>query len=430
MPTGAASVGDPAGWLALPAILTRIQAPVFPRRDYVITSYGARPGGNATAALRRAIEACAGEGGGHVVVPAGEWLTGAIRLRSNVDLHLEDGATLGFSTDPEDYPNVATRFEGVECIGFSPLIYAAGEENVAVSGRGVLDGRASDENWWGWAKGPRRRDQADRNALFQMGEDGLPVGQRVFGLGHFLRPSFIEFVRCRNVLIEDVSIVRSPMWEVHPVLSENISVIGVKVSSHGPNNDGCDPESSRDVLIDRCVFDTGDDCIAIKSGRNADGRRLGVPSENIVVRGSTMKDGHGGVTIGSEISGGCRNVFIEDCVMDSPNLAKALRIKSNAVRGGVVENVFARNIRIGTVTDAVLSIELLYEEGARGDHPPVVRNVRLSGISSRRSRRVVRIEGFRGATIDSVSISDCVFRGVEETDVVVGEAHASLALIF
>lgn len=425
-PPGSAA-REPDGWRDLPKVLARIRPPAFPQRDYPITRFGATPGADATVALGRAIAACSRDGGGRVVVPPGRWPTGAVRLRSNVDLHLEEGATLAFSTRPGDYPLVGTRFEGVECTGFSPLIYASGEENIAVTGAGVLDGGASGGNWWAWAEGAGRRDQADRRALFGMGEAGVPPGQRVFGPGHFLRPSFIEFVRCRNAEVQGVSIVRSPMWEIHPVLCENVSVLGVRISSHGPNNDGCDPESCRDVLIDGCVFDTGDDCVAIKSGRNADGRRVGVPSENIVIRGCTMRDGHGGVTIGSEISGGCRNVFVEGCTMDSPHLSKAFRIKSNAARGGVVENVYARGVTIGSVEDAVLSIELLYEEGASGAFPPVVRNIFMSGVTSGGSRRVLRIESFRGATVDAVSVSGCRFRGVSEPDIVVGEARVDLA---
>jgi unsaturated rhamnogalacturonyl hydrolase len=207
------------------------------------------------------------------------------------------------------------------------------------------------------------------------------------------------------------------MWEIHPVLSTNVTVRGVNISSHGPNNDGCDPESCRDVLIENCVFDTGDDCIAIKSGRNNDGRRVAVPSENLIIRGCTMKDGHGGVVIGSEISGDCRNVFVENCRMDSPNLERALRFKSNARRGGVLENVFLRHVEIGRVSEAVLTIDLIYEEGADGPHRPVVRNVALDHVTSRASPRVMWIAGFDGAVIDGVRFTDCTFRGVESTEV-------------
>jgi pectin methylesterase-like acyl-CoA thioesterase len=245
-----------------------------------------------------------------------------------------------------------------------------------------------------------------------MGEDGIAVERRVFGPGHHLRPDFIEFVRCRNVLIEGVRIVRSPMWEIHPLLCENVTVRGVWILSHGKNNDGCDPESSRDVLIEDCTFDTGDDCIAIKSGRNNDGRRVGIPSENIVVRGCTMRDGHGGVVIGSEISGGCRNVYVDGCLMDSPRLNYALRIKSNASRGGFVENVFMRDTGIGSVADAALIVDLLYEEGARGNFPPVVRNIWMENVSSEHSETVCRIDSFERATVAGIHIHDSTFRGV------------------
>ena len=208
------------------------------------------------------------------------------------------------------------------------------------------------------------------------------------------------------------------MWELHPVLSANITVRGVQIHSHGPNNDGFDPESSRDILVEHCVFDTGDDCIAIKSGRNHDGRRVNVPSENIVIRHCVMQDGHGGVVLGSECTGGIRNVFVEDCEMDSPSLDRALRFKNNAVRGGILENVFMRNVKIGRVGEAILTIDLLYEEGAEGAFLPVVRNVQLDHVTSSASPRVLFIRGFEGAVIENIRLSNSTFSGVTETDVV------------
>jgi unsaturated rhamnogalacturonyl hydrolase len=171
------------------------------------------------------------------------------------------------------------------------------------------------------------------------------------------------------------------------------------------------------VLIEDCVFDTGDDCIAIKSGRDNDGRRIGVASENIIVRNCTMKDGHGGVVIGSEISGDCRNVFIENCRMDSPNLDRALRFKSNAIRGGVLENVFMRNVQIGRVAEAVLTIDFLYDTGAKGPYKPVLRNVSLEKVTSTSSPRVMWVAGFPGVVIEDVRFIDCTFRGVETAEV-------------
>jgi unsaturated rhamnogalacturonyl hydrolase len=303
-------------------------------------------------------------------------------------------------------------------MNYSPLIYALDQQNIAVTGTGTLDGGADWDNWWAWndKRTPPVKQKTARDRLFEFGEKGVPVAQRVFGEGDFLRPNFIQPYRCQNVLIEGVRILRSPMWEVHPVLCTNVTVRNLRVETHGPNNDGCNPESSRDVLIDGCLFDVGDDCIAIKSGRNNDGRRLAAPSENIVVLRCTMKDGHGGVVLGSEISGGVRNVFVDLCAMDSPNLDRALRFKNNAVRGGVLENVFMRRTQIGRVSEAVLTIDLLYEEGAKGPHKPVVRNVEIANVTSRNSPRVMFIAGFDGAVIDDIRFVDSKFEGIEATE--------------
>ena len=409
------------GWDSLPAILALIKAPEFPAKDFPITDFGAQPGADASKAIAAAIAACNQAGGGRVVVPAGEWLTGAITLKSNVNLHVAKDATLKFSTNPADYPTVFTRWEGVECMNYSAFIYAFEQENIAVTGEGTLDGQASDDNWWGWTRrkeGKPALANPDRTALNKMGEDGVPVGQRVFGAGHYLRPNFVTPVRCKNILIEGVTIIRSPMWELHPTLSENITVRGVKIHSHGPNNDGCDPESSRNILIEGTVFDTGDDCIAIKSGRNNDGRRVNVPSENIVVRNCVMQDGHGGVVLGSECSGDIRNVFAENCKMDSPNLDRALRLKSNARRGGVLENVFMRNVEVGQVKEAVLTVDFQYEEGANGPEHPVARNIQLDHVTSRASPRVMYLAGIKPGTIDGIRFTDCTFSGVTETELV------------
>jgi unsaturated rhamnogalacturonyl hydrolase len=417
-----AAASQSSAWAAVPDILGRIKAPEFPDRDCPITSYGAVADGktDATEAIRRAIQACSDQGGGRVVVPPGVFATGAIHLKSRINLHVSKGATLKFLTTPSSYPRVFTRWEGTECMNYSPLIYALDERDIAITGGGTLDGQASDADWWGWAQ--RGADggvlqRADRNALVAMGERGVPVAERVFGQGHYLRPNFIQPYRCQNVLIEGVTIIRSPMWEIHPVLSTNVTVRGVTIESHGRNNDGCDPESCRDVLIEDSSFDTGDDCIAIKSGRNNDGRRIGVPSENIIVRRCRMKDGHGGVVIGSEISGGCRNVFAEECEMDSPNLDRALRIKSNAQRGGVVENIYMRRVKVGQVKEAVLTVDFLYEEGANGSHPPVLRNVEMDEVTSTASPRVFWIAGFPGATIDGILIKNSSFRGITASEV-------------
>jgi polygalacturonase len=414
---------EPAGWAQVPQILARIQTPVFPAHDFVVTNYGAVAGGttDCTAAISQAIEACAKAGGGRVVVPSGDFLTGPIRLKSNVNLHLDKDATLKFSTNFSAYlPAVFSRFESVECYNYSPFIYAFGQKNVAVTGEGTLDGQTTEENWLRWKgkKGGTNNQTVANNRLKKMASEGVPVEQRRFGEGDYLRPNFIQFNRCCNVMVEGVRIRRSPMWEVNPVLCTNVIVRGLDIVSHGANNDGCDPESCRDVLIEKCLFDTGDDCIAIKSGRNDDGRRIGIPSVNLIIRDCTMRDGHAGTAIGSEISGSCSNVFVENCEMSSPHLNCALRLKSNAVRGGVLQNIFMRNVNVGQVADSVLQIDFLYEEGTNGIYLPVARNVTMENITVEHTPRVLNVRGFPGAEISNVRISNSTFKQIANPDVV------------
>jgi unsaturated rhamnogalacturonyl hydrolase len=302
------------------------------------------------------------------------------------------------------------------------LIYAFGQKNVAVTGLGTLDGQADETTWLKWKGGKGTGEgtqKAARSRLDKMNNSGVPVSERVFGEGDFLRPPFVEFNLCRNVLIEGVHIRRSPMWELHPLLCTNVTVRGVDIFSHGANNDGCDPESCRDVLIEKCLFDTGDDCIAIKSGRNNDGRRVGVPSVNLIVRDCTMRDGHGGTTIGSEISGSCSNVFVENCEMSSTNLTCALRLKSNAVRGGVLQNIFMRNINVGVVKDSVLQIDFLYEEGTNGIYKPAAHNVAMENITVAHTPRVLNVRGFPGADISGVRIYNSTFKEIKKPDQVI-----------
>jgi polygalacturonase len=415
------------GWDQVPVILSRIIPPTFPEKDFRIQDYSAKGDGqtDCTDAFENAIAACREAGGGRIVVQDGVFLTGPIHLRSNVNLHVGKDATILFSQDVKKYlPLVRTRFEGVECMNYSPFIYAFGQHDIAITGEGTLDGQADSTVWWPWT-GSRRfgwnegdpLQRSDRNQLFKMGEDGIPVEERIFGEGHYLRVNFIQPYQCKNVLIEGINIVRSPMWEINPVLCENVTVQNVTIASHGPNNDGCDPESCKDVLIRNCLFDTGDDCIAIKSGRNGDGRRINVASENIVIQGCTMKDGHGGVVVGSEISGNCRNVFAEDCIMDSPHLERALRIKTNSMRGGVVENIYMRNVTIGEVSDAVIRVFFYYQEGDVGQHTPIVRNIYVSNVTSQKSRYALLLEGYERSPIDNINITNCKFDGVEKENV-------------
>lgn len=320
-------------------IESSISEPQFALRDFPITKYGAKltatPAKNQKA-INKAILACSKKGGGRVIVPAGTWQTGPITLKSNVNLHLEQGATLLFAFDTSLFPIVRTRWEGMDLMNYQPCIYAYDEKNVAITGQGVIDGNGSNETWWpmcgkdsyGWTPETTESQKIGRPLLFEYSEADTPIEERQFR-GKGLRPQLINLYRCENILLEGVTLLRSPFWVVHPLLSKNITVRSLTIINDGPNGDGCDPESCENVLIENCRFQTGDDCIAIKSGRNADGRKWNIPSKNIIVRGCTMADGHGGVVIGSEITGGCQNVFVENCEMDSPNLDRVLRIKTN-----------------------------------------------------------------------------------------------------
>jgi polygalacturonase len=437
----------------LPLILSRIHAPNFPHRNFLITDFGAVAGDRVsdvqivanTRAIAEAIAACHAAGGGRVVVPSGTFMTGAIRLLSHVNLHLPElDSVLLFDTDPRKYPNVLTRWEGNDLWNYSPLVYAYRETDVAITGRGTLDGQAGigldDPNnkqrnpsaWWWWKGGSQSNPQfgcssgtspfpgstgypcrpnqsADSLKLKAQGAvpGGVPMSERVYGFGpdgtqHYLRPPLVGPYGCENVLIEGVTLKRSPFWQIHPVFCKNVTVRGVTMSSLGTNNDGCDPEACVDVLIEGCTFDTGDDCIAIKAGRGTDGFAPppGMPEDaiapwvvypdwparcstasgdahdcaaatrNIVIRDCVMASGHGGVTLGSEMSGGIENVFVENIQMNSSDLDIALRFKTNTRRGGVMRNYFARNITVPngvSTNNGAITIDYFYRADSSDD---------------------------------------------------------------
>ncbi|WP_207428828.1 glycoside hydrolase family 28 protein [Pedobacter sp. SYSU D00535] len=401
-------------WDTVKVILKDIKAPEFPKRDFLVTSYGAVGDGkvNCSQAFKKAIEECSKQGGGRVVVPPGNYFTGPIYIESNVNLHVQKGARILFSTNPDDYPIVFTRWEGIELMNYSPLIYSFEEKNIAITGEGILDGQANETNWWPWKgqerygykKGtPSQVDKDKRAALFKMAEDGVPVEKRVFGKGFYLRPQFVQPYRCENVLIEGVTVTNSPMWLLNPVLCNNVTIQKVTMESLGPNSDGCDPESCKNVLIKDCYFNTGDDCIAIKSGRNADGRRINIPSENIIIQGCRMANGHGGVVIGSEISGGVRNVFAENCTMSSPELDRALRIKTSSARGGVTENIYMRNIEVGQVAEQVFIATMFYED--KGNYMPTIRNIEVKNMRVKNGGKTgVLLEAYETSPIQNVRL--------------------------
>ena len=407
----------------------QIKRTSFPKRTYLITDFGAKPDTPdepCHEAINRAILTCSLNGGGTVVVPKGTFHTGPITLMSNVNFHVEEGAVLKFSTDQSLYfPAVITRWEGLDCYNARPLIYAYGETNIAIPGKGTIDGQGSNETWWpmcgapryGWKEGMVAQRNGGRERLLMYGETSTPVYKRIMKPEDGMRPQLINLYSCNTVLIEDVTLLNSPFWVIHPLFCESLIVRGVHVFNRGPNGDGCDPESCKNVLIENCTFDTGDDCIAIKSGRNQDGRKWNIPSENIIVRGCFMKNGHGGVVIGSEISGGYRNLFVENCRMDSPDQDPENRIKTSTCRGGLIENVFVRNVTVGQCREAVLRINLQYEnrEKCNRGYAPTVRNVHLKNVTCEKSKLGVLIIGLDDDKhVYNVSVEDSRFNNVKE----------------
>ena len=351
-----------------------ILKPQLHERQFVISSFGAKANASAAQnqkAINRLISLVSRKGGGKVIVPKGTWNTGAIEMKSHVNLVLEEGATLKFAFDTNLYPLVRTSWEGLACWNYSPCIYGYKVTDIAITGKGTIDGGGNNETWWpmnghprfGYKEGITKEAQrlGSRAKLLKQAEDGVPFDERKFGKGQGLRPQLVNFVRSERILIQGVKMLNSPFWVIHPLLSKNITVDGVTIWNEGPNGDGCDPEACENVLIQNCIFHTGDDCIAIKSGRNNDGRLWNQPSKNIIIRNCKMEDGHGGVVIGSEISGGCENVYAEDCEMDSPHLDRILRIKTNNCRGGVIKNINMRNVTVGQCKEAVVKINLDYE---------------------------------------------------------------------
>ena len=423
-----------------------IRTPHFQDKAFLITRYGAKanaPAARNQKAIQKAIDQCSKKGGGHVVVPSGQkFLTGAIQLKDGVNLVVEEGATLEFAFEPDLYPIVETSWEGLECFNLSPCIYAFRAKDIAVTGKGTIDGGGSRETWWPWCGSARfgakeggiAQNKGGRARLLKNGEDGIPMynaqgdrsPERVFGIQDGLRPQLINFNHCEGILIEDVTLLRSPFWVIHPLHSTDITVRRVKIINDGPNGDGCDPECCDRVLIENCFFNTGDDCIAIKSGRNRDGRERNMPSRNIIIRNCVMKNGHGGVVVGSEISGGCQNVYAHDCVMDSPELERVLRIKTNSCRGGVIENINMRNIRVGVCKEAVLKINLDYEHNeicCRGYYP-TVRNIYMENVISEKSRYGVQIIGLDEDTyVSDIYLKNCRFNGVREGNFISGKTR-------
>lgn len=363
-------------------IYCQTRRPRIPRRDFSATDFGAVGDGvtDNTAAIAATIAAASRRGGGRVVLPAdpatgtASYFTGPIHLQSRIELHVPAGVTVLFSTDPTDYPLVYTRWQGIECYNYSPNVYAYGATDIAITGDGTLNGQASTSNWWAW----KSLETPGWNVLQAYANDDVPVAQRIMGAGYYLPPTMIEPYNCERVLLQGVTFVNSPFWHLHPTLSQDVIVEGATVGpTTGPNTDGIDPESCTRVVIDHCSISAGDDCMAIKAGRNADGRRVNVPCTDLVIQNTQCANGHGGVTIGSEMTGGVAHVYGRDLVLSSTGLLAGHRLKTNSVRGGYIEDSNIFRVSAPTIGGPALLIDYTYGEGDTGTYYPDVTDINL-----------------------------------------------------
>lgn len=382
---------------------------VFPEKDFPITKYGAVAGGeiNNTKAISDAIAACNKAGGGRVVVPAGEWLTGPVHFKSNVNLHLEKDAVLVFSDNPEEYlPAVQTSWEGMECFNYSPLVYAFECENIAITGEGTLKPKMG--TWRKWFSRPKAHMDALKE-LYTMASTDVPVEQRQMAVGdNNLRPHLIHFNRSKNILLDGFIIRDSPFWTIHMYMCDGGVVRNLNVRAHGHNNDGIDLEMASNFLVEDCTFDQGDDAVVIKSGRNRDAWRLDKPCENIVIRNCKINAGQSLLGVGSEMSGGVRNIYMHDCVAPN-NVHRLFFIKTNHRRGGFIENIHMENIETGS-TLRVLEIdtEVLYQW--RNLVPTYetritrIENIFMSNIKCESARGIIDLKGDERLPIKNVEL--------------------------
>ncbi len=383
-----------------------INEPLFPDTLCSIADFGAIGDGTTsnTIAFEKAIESCDQLGGGKVIVPAGVFLTGPIHLRSNINLHIERDATILFSPNPKEYlPVVFSRFEGIEYYNYSPPIYAKDATNIAITGVGTIRGQGA-LTWWKFTP----KATKNINKLYAMGDDNVPVEERVFGTEtDALRPSFIEFVSCNNVLIENVNIFNGPMWTIHPIYSNHIVIRGVNiVTSPGPSTDGIAIDSSSYVLIEDSTFSTGDDAIVLKSGRDRDGMRVHRPTENIVIRNNSIKDSHAAIAIGSEMSGDVRNVFVSDITINKSQFG--FRIKASLGRGGIVENIWIQDMAMRNINIRAIQLTTSYGTPFRPTSTaiPIFRNIHVKNITAGKTAGSIEIIGLVEMPIRDISFEN------------------------
>ena len=396
--------------------------------DFSIADFGAKTDGSkCTEAIARTIAACAAAGGGRVVVPAGRWFTGAIRLKSDVELHLADGAEVVFSQDPEDYlPAVETSWEGMECWNYCPLVYAYGCTNVAITGTGTLrafEGEWKDTAWYPWV--PQDNGIRDaRRQLYDWGAKGVPVAERQIWKkpNAHTRPHLLQLNRCKDIRLEGFKVRNSPFWTIHLYHSEDAVVRGLDVYAHGNNNDGIDIEMTRNVLVENCRFDQGDDGIVIKSGRNQDAWRLNRPTENVRVRKCEVVNGHGLLVVGSEISGGVRNVMVEDC--SCGKVYRVFYVKTNRRRGGTIENVCMRNCKAKEADFAAVCLEtdVLYEWAKFPTYEEkltTIRNLQVDNVTCEKAKYAVYLKGDRDRPVEGVRVNWLDVKSAEVAEPVV-----------
>lgn len=391
-------------------VLRSIKEPAFRAADYVITDFGAVPDSisDCRGAINAAITLCSDEGGGRVVVPAGKWAcNGSIDLKSNVNLYVDEGAEILFSPDPEDYlPGNITVWEGTEFFNYSSPVRAYHCNNVALTGKGILNGRAHDS--FGKMR-PQR--SAMQDTLRQMGIDQVPVNERCFGKRSIMPPNMIEPFGCKNVLIQGLTILDSPYWVIHPLFCDNVIVRDVTIDSHNLNNDGCDPEYTTNVLIEGCRFNTGDDAIAIKAGRDQDAWRIGQKTANIIIRDCDFSSRCNGLCIGSEMAAGVENVWMYNVHIGVCH--SAIYFKSNLDRGGFIRKVWVDKVDCDRVRTALIRFENNYHGGRGGYHPTTFEDFRISNVTCGKSGDcgfyAVGVEGhpIRNVVLDNVRLDTC-----------------------
>jgi polygalacturonase len=384
------------------SILKNISEPLIPDFSLNVKDFGAvgDSAANDKPSFDKAIQALNEKGGGKLIVPEGNYiLKGPIHLISNMELHLGKGASIRFGSNPADYlPVVKTSWEGTFVLNYSPFIYAFECSNVAITGEGTINGEAS-KTWSLWQ--PKQIE--DQLLSREMNHKNVPVGERIFGEGHFLRPQLIQFFDCKNVKIEGVKIEDSPFWCVHLLRCENVIVRAVRYDAQNKNNDGIDPEYSRNVLIEKIEFNNSDDNVAIKAGRDDEGRASKVRSENIIVRNCHFKGLHA-IVVGSEMSAGVQNVFVENCDF-AGKLKRGIFLKSNPDRGGFIRNIFVKNVSFGEVEDCIYVTSFYHNEGA--GHVTEISEIYFENITCQKATGTgIVIQGFPEKKVSDIYLTN------------------------